>query len=75
MAAYDYICEKCLTTFEVRASFAEYESGLKVKCPRCGSTKVRRALNSVTFIGGGAKGRDDAPRQGCAPGAGPGCCG
>lgn len=74
MPAYDYQCEKCLTAFEIHASFVAYERGLEVKCPRCGSRRVRRAINSVAFIGSGKTDAGNPPR-GCAPGAGRGCCG
>lgn len=46
MPNYDFFCQDCQKQFSVYASYAEYD-GLQARCPRCGSSKVRRALNRV----------------------------
>jgi len=51
MPTYDYLCEKCLTMFDVRASVSEYEHGLNVRCPACGSGRVRRTISPVSILG------------------------
>jgi putative FmdB family regulatory protein len=65
MPTYDYRCEKCLTTFDVQAGIPEYERGLKVKCPACGSKRVRRTISTVSIFGSSR----DNPRSSS------GCCG
>ncbi len=40
MPVYDFICEDCRQTKEVRATVAEKEKGLNVVCNDCGSTKM-----------------------------------
>ncbi len=75
MPTYDYRCEKCLMMFDVQVSVAEYERGLKVKCPACGSGRVRRTMTTVNILGGS---RSSVPQPGgcCgSPGGGTGCCG
>lgn len=73
MPTYDYVCQDCGQTFEVRSSITEYSKGLKPKCPRCKSKRAIRAFTRVqmfTSRGGGSN-----PFGGCGPSAGPGCCG
>jgi putative FmdB family regulatory protein len=50
MPLYDYQCQKCRATFEVRATFKEKEQGLKPKCPECQSRKTRPVLSSGLFV-------------------------
>ncbi len=71
MPAYDIMCEKCLTTFEVQESFANY-GRIDVKCPKCGSVRVRRLI-SAPFIGGSRKSKSAKELRGCTPGSS--CCG
>jgi putative FmdB family regulatory protein len=75
MPTYDYRCEKCLSQFEVRASIAEYERGLTVKCPDCGSRRVRRTMNTVNILSCAPKNNSAAGQGCCGSGAGSGCCG
>lgn len=75
MPTYDYRCEKCLTAFAVSASVSEYEAGLNVQCPVCGSKRVRRSITAVNILAGP---RGSVPQSGgcCGgPGGNPGCCG
>ncbi len=45
MPRYDYQCAKCKNTFEVQLSFAEADTA-RPKCPKCGSQRVRRKINT-----------------------------
>lgn len=49
MPLYDYICQDCRAKFDVKASVAEYESGLDVRCPDCESERVKRSLTALGF--------------------------
>lgn len=70
MPVYDYVRQDCREGFEIRASVAEYEKGLAVRCPKCGSGQVERSWSSVNLLT--AKGENPAGGCGCGPGA---CCG
>lgn len=50
MAIYDYECEKCGATFEVRRNLTEEETTEedKVECARCGSAQTRRVYSSFS---------------------------
>jgi putative FmdB family regulatory protein len=54
--AYDYVCEECGATFEVRMSMSAYSEGAKPPCESCGSTRVARAFTSVNVLTGGRGG-------------------
>jgi putative FmdB family regulatory protein len=49
MPTYEFRCEKCNKTFDLTWSLAEYDKRIKQKqkCPKCGSTRVVRALSLV----------------------------
>ena len=40
MPSYDFICQDCSASFEVRLSMSAYADGEGRVCPTCGSTKV-----------------------------------
>ncbi|UCF40938.1 MAG: zinc ribbon domain-containing protein [Gemmatimonadota bacterium] len=64
MPAYDYVCQDCGETFEIRASMAAYSEGLSPRCQRCGSEHVARSFSAVSFLSGsGGAGRAAA----CGP--------
>ncbi|MGE5371421.1 MAG: FmdB family zinc ribbon protein [Solirubrobacterales bacterium] len=65
MPFFDFSCEECGHTFNVRVSNAEKH---KVRCPACDTQKIRQLL-SPFFAPGSAKG-DTQTR----PAAMPGCC-
>jgi putative FmdB family regulatory protein len=65
---YEYICKGCNQHFEVWATVAEKEKGLKAVCPTCGSADSRQAMGSFA-IGGRSRNRASF---GC--GCGPGQC-
>jgi len=41
MPHYEYLCKSCQKKFSTVLTLAEYEAS-KVKCPKCGSTKVEQ---------------------------------
>lgn len=49
MPVYDYRCTKCHKKFSVTMSIAEHETK-KVKCPKCGSSKVERQLAAFYVV-------------------------
>lgn len=46
MPTYDFICENCQQRFDVFLTYSEYGK-TPVKCPHCGSDKVRRRMTKV----------------------------
>jgi len=75
MPLYDYQCDHCQTTFEVRASFDEKGLGLKPACPNCQSAETHQVL-TVGFLGrGGSSDGATPPPSCCGPNSGAGCCG
>ncbi len=69
MPVYEYICKNCGEPMEVRASVAEYSTGLRLHCAKCGSEKLARILTSIGIVSGRAQRRPI-----CGPGSGSGCC-
>ncbi len=49
MPAYDYTCQDCGVTFEVRLSFAEVDQARPV-CPQCNSENIRRLISRVHLV-------------------------
>ncbi len=52
MPEYTYQCEDCTRSFRVRMSYAEY-GRVPVRCPYCGSERVRRRYGRVAVLRGG----------------------
>jgi putative FmdB family regulatory protein len=52
MPAYDYQCQRCGATFEIRMSMAAYAEGARPACPRCDSNEVERAFTAVNVLTG-----------------------
>jgi len=65
---YVYRCQKCGQYFEVRATLAEKEAGLKPVCPRCQAQRAEQVFTRV----GLAFGRGGSTPQTFSGG---GCCG
>ncbi len=65
---YEYRCQKCGQHFEVRATLAEKEAGLKPVCPRCRTQRTEQVFTRVGLAFG---------RDGSVPPtfSGGGCCG
>ncbi len=78
MPFYDYECQECNTTIEVKASISEKAAGLAVACPSCGSVKTEQVFRTLAFTGAGASSGSpfaagDMPGKGAACGPGCGC--
>ncbi len=72
MPVYEYDCQQCHTSFEVRASFQEKQAGLTPVCPHCGRADARQV-----FSGGLLLRTLDADRSSvcaCGSKADSGCC-
>lgn len=54
MPSYDFACQECGATFEVRLSMSAYSSGEGRVCTECGSTRVERTFTAVNVIAGGS---------------------
>jgi len=72
MPFYNFQCEQCGETFDVRASFKEKEAGLDPECPKCHTKTTRQLITAGLVIRGSDGARLSLP--GCGPSAGPGCC-
>ena len=47
MPTYEFQCEKCRKQFALAYSITEYErKKRKIKCPKCGSTRVGRQISA-----------------------------
>jgi putative FmdB family regulatory protein len=47
MPYYDFECTQCRKTFTEKQTFAEHDRHRRIKCPKCGSTKVKRLLSAA----------------------------
>jgi putative FmdB family regulatory protein len=52
MPSYDFMCQDCGASFEVRLSMSAYSDGQGRVCTQCGSGKVERAFTAVNVIAG-----------------------
>lgn len=71
---YEYRCKECGAGFEVTASVAEKEAGLRPNCPSCGSTEAVQVFGAIGILSAGSRGVPATMGPGCGPGRGPGCC-
>lgn len=55
MPWYDYRCDGCDETFEVRRSMSESTEGEPPECPCCGSMETRRLFGTVYAGTGGCE--------------------
>jgi putative FmdB family regulatory protein len=53
MPLYEYQCEECGESFEILVRSAAQED--EVSCPKCGGTKVRKAISLFGVGGSGGK--------------------
>ena len=74
MPTYDYQCQECGQTFEVRATISQKAAGLEPECPECHSHTTKQAFRSMMFIRSGDGGGAVPMPVGCGPDLGPGCC-
>ena len=72
MPFYNFQCEQCGETFDVRASIKEKEAGLDPECPKCHTKTARQLITAGLVIRGSDGSRVALPA--CGPSAGPGCC-
>lgn len=73
MPTYEFMCENCGGTFDVRATIQEKDNGLQPACPACGHQDTRQVISGGLFIRAGGGSSFNPPT--CGPNAGPGCCG
>jgi putative FmdB family regulatory protein len=52
MPIYSFICQKCQNSFEIEASFMEFDKRdpKKFCCPKCGSKKIKQTFTEVFFV-------------------------
>lgn len=75
MPTYEYVCSECQNRFDVHATLAEKEKGLKLECPNCHSKKAIQVFGNFMVMGGSKSGGfNPCSMPGCGPTAGPGCC-
>ena len=48
MPTYQYRCNECNESFQVRKPMSEIDS--KAACPECGSTRTNRLISNVSFF-------------------------
>ena len=70
MPYYDFQCQDCQKTTEVKATISAKEEGLDLNCPECDSKNMTQVFKSMSFIG--AAPGDSMPQMGCGPDGG-GC--
>ena len=56
MPVYEYRCGECGKKFQIVATIAEYDAGLKAACPQCRSPRVGRIISRPTVLGTTRKG-------------------
>ncbi|HSG49451.1 MAG TPA: zinc ribbon domain-containing protein [Longimicrobiales bacterium] len=56
MPRYDFTCQECGSTYEVRLSMSAYDAGEGRECPTCGSLRAERSFTTVNVIAGGGGG-------------------
>jgi putative FmdB family regulatory protein len=73
---YEFRCKDCDHGFEVQATIAEKEAGLKPLCPNCGSQNTVQRFSSFGMFRGNG-GTLGAPTCGCGSSGSLGstCCG
>ena len=56
MPFYDYHCEECGSTFEVKRSMSEEDGSPSPECTCCGGAETRRVFGNFFNGGGGGDG-------------------
>ena len=74
MPTYDYQCQLCGQTFEVRATISQKAAGLEPECPACHSKTTKQAFRSIVFSRSGDRAGVMPMPPGCDRDMGPGCC-
>ena len=65
MPSYEFVCQDCKATFEVRLSMSAYAEGAGRICTQCGSGRVERAFTVVNVIAGSHSGGGSRSGGGC----------
>lgn len=73
MLTYEYRCQNCGNTMEVKASLEEKERGLDLTCSQCGSKDLTQVLGSF-ILGFSPKGDTTNNYGGSCYGGGCSCC-
>jgi putative FmdB family regulatory protein len=63
---YEYQCSDCGHKFDVVATLAEKEAGLKPKCPKCGRLRANQVFSRFTLLTG-SKTEEDFGDEGDMP--------
>lgn len=50
MPVYEFECQDCARKFDIVATFAEFDAGLKPLCPKCGGRRCRQVIGRVTLL-------------------------
>ncbi len=65
MPLYEYRCQECDELFELLVRRSDEQDS--VACPKCGATRVRRAISLFGFSGGSGEESYAGPSCGPAP--------
>ncbi len=68
MPSYDFVCQDCGASFEVRLSMSAYSAGEGRVCPKCASERVDRAFTTVNVIAGSHSGSSRSSGGSCGHG-------
>lgn len=73
---YEYRCRECGEVFDVTASVAQKEAGLRPECPSCGSKKAAQVFGAIGILtaAGTASAGGLGGLPGCGAGGREGCC-
>ncbi|MCM8819388.1 MAG: zinc ribbon domain-containing protein, partial [Candidatus Omnitrophica bacterium] len=69
MPRYEYLCLDCHNKFDVKATLAEKERGLKPECPKCHSKNTAQVFSNFMVMGG-SKSENSNVGGGVRPGCG-----
>jgi len=47
MPVYEFECTQCGKTFTQKQTFDEHDHHKRVKCPKCGTTRVKQLVGTV----------------------------
>ncbi len=73
MPRYEYHCKTCGSYFDVWATVAEKEKGLKVFCEKCGGKELEQVFGGFS-IQSGKSVTGSSGNEGSCCGGTPGCC-
>lgn len=50
MPVYEFACTDCGRKYEIVATLAEFDAGLKPACPKCGGKRCKQVIGRVTLL-------------------------